>query len=44
MQLDAEEDVNVFYKPPVEPSSRPSEETGVDSRSATVIGTEDDDE
>ncbi len=27
MQLDAEEDEHVFYKPPVEPAARPSAES-----------------
>jgi sorting nexin-1/2 len=42
MQLDAEEDENAFYKPPVEPSARQSVETAVDSQAATVVGAEDD--
>lgn len=44
MQLDAEEDENVFYKPPVEPSARPSADSAVDSQAATVVGADDDDE
>jgi sorting nexin-1/2 len=42
MQLDAEEDENAFYRPPVEPSARQSTETGIDSQAATVVGVEDD--
>lgn len=44
MQLDAEEDENAFYKPPVEPSARLSAETSVGSTTATAVGAEDDDE
>jgi sorting nexin-1/2 len=44
MQLDAEEDENVFYKPPVEPTLRPSEETSVDSQIVNPVGAEDDDD
>lgn len=41
MQLDAEEDDQLFYKPPVEPVARPSEtgassETATDSQAAAV--------
>lgn len=35
MQLDAEEDDQVFYKPPVEPAARPSSETGLSGDTAT---------
>ncbi|TGO89484.1 hypothetical protein BPOR_0107g00100 [Botrytis porri] len=35
MQLDAEEDDQVFYKPPVEPAARPSTETGISGETAT---------
>lgn len=44
MQLDAEEDENAFYKPPVEPSARQLGETGVESQSTTVVGADEDDE
>jgi sorting nexin-1/2 len=44
MQLDAEEDENVFYKPPVEPTLRPTEEASVDSQLLTTVGAEDDDD
>ncbi|KIM95105.1 hypothetical protein OIDMADRAFT_45523 [Oidiodendron maius Zn] len=44
MQLDAEEDENAFYKPPVEPSARKSEETAVDSQAATAVGDDDEDD
>jgi sorting nexin-1/2 len=47
MQLDAEEDENVFYKPPVEPAARaPAEsaETAADSQAAAVVTAEDDDD
>ena len=44
MQLDAEEDENAFYKPPVEPSARQSEETAVDSQVATAVEAEEDDD
>lgn len=37
MQLDAEEDENIFYKPPVEPSARQSDER--DSSETTGTGT-----
>jgi sorting nexin-1/2 len=49
MQLDAEEDDSAFYKPPVEPTARPSGEssntgpTAVDSTAAAVITAEDSD-
>jgi sorting nexin-1/2 len=47
MQLDAEEDEHVFYKPPVEPTARPSDErlsgeTAAPS-TATTMASEDDD-
>ncbi|APA10187.1 hypothetical protein sscle_06g049570 [Sclerotinia sclerotiorum 1980 UF-70] len=35
MQVDAEEDEQVFYKPPVEPAARPSSETGLSGEAAT---------
>jgi sorting nexin-1/2 len=44
MQLDAEEDENAFYKPPVEPSARKSEETAVDSQAATAVRDDDEDD
>lgn len=34
MQLDAEEDANVFYKPPVEPAARASGETKLSGETA----------
>jgi sorting nexin-1/2 len=48
MQLDAEEDENAFYKPPVEPAAsssaaRLSGETAADSQAAATITAEDDD-
>lgn len=49
MQLDAEEDENVFYKPPVEPAARKSAETGmsgetaVEAQAAATITAEEDD-
>lgn len=47
MQLDAEEDENVFYKPPVEPTARatderPYEETATSSQAAATPTIEDD--
>jgi sorting nexin-1/2 len=44
MQLDAEEDENAFYKPPVEAAARPSEETAADSQAAAVVTAEGEDE
>jgi len=44
MQLDAEENEDVFYKPPVEPAARASTETVVDSQSAAMVTAEDDDD
>jgi sorting nexin-1/2 len=49
MQLDAEEDENAFYKPPVEPAARAtaerlSGETATDSKAAAMVTAEDDDE
>jgi sorting nexin-1/2 len=49
MQLDAEEDENAFYKPPVEPTARPpnerlSGETSVESQAAATITAEEDDD
>ncbi|KAH8665054.1 vacuolar protein sorting-associated protein-like protein vps5 [Tricladium varicosporioides] len=48
MQLDAEEDEQAFYKPPVEPAVRPGErrmsgDTAVDSQAAAVLTAEDSD-
>ena len=47
MQLDAEEDEQVFYKPPVEPTAQPSDErlsgeTATPSTAPTVVAEEDD--
>ncbi|TVY86145.1 Vacuolar protein sorting-associated protein [Lachnellula willkommii] len=42
MQLDAEEDGQAFYRPPVEAAARLSGETSVDSQAAGVATTEDD--
>lgn len=49
MQLDAEEDEQAFYKPPVEPAARAaterlSGETATDSKAAATITTEDSDD
>jgi sorting nexin-1/2 len=44
MQLDAEEDENVFYKPPVEPAARSTGEPTADSKAAATVTAEDDDE
>lgn len=44
MQIDAEEDENVFYKPPVEPAARASTESTVESQAPTVVATEEDDD
>jgi sorting nexin-1/2 len=35
MQLDAEEDDQAFYKPPVEPAARASDESGETAVAAT---------
>jgi sorting nexin-1/2 len=47
MQLDAEEDENALYRPPVEPFARPaaglSSEASVDSQAAATITAEDED-
>lgn len=43
MQLDAEEDENIFYKPPVEPSARASEQTTTEAQAAAIATAEDDD-
>jgi sorting nexin-1/2 len=43
MQLDAEEDENIFYKPPIEPSARASQETAVESQAAATIAAEEED-
>jgi len=47
MQLDADEDDNTFYKPPIEPSARRSEErssteTGSTTGSGTIVADDDD--
>ena len=48
MQIDAEEDDNAFYKPPVEPPARANErlsgDTASDSRAAATITAEDSDD
>ncbi len=45
MQLDAEENENVFYKPPVEPAARASaERPAEESRAVAVVTAEDDDD
>jgi sorting nexin-1/2 len=45
MQLDAEENEDVFYKPPVEPASKASAERPTEqSQVAAVITAEDDDD
>lgn len=47
MQIDAEEDENVFYKPPVEPAARQpteSSETAMDSHAAAASATDEDDD
>jgi len=47
MQLDAEQDENAFYKPPVEPAARKlASETAADPRSGAVVTAQelDDDE
>lgn len=49
MQLDAEEDEQAFYKPPVEPAARPSGErrmsgdTAIDSQAGAAATAEDSD-
>lgn len=48
MQLDAEEDDQVFYKPPVEPAARPSDtglsgDTATDSQAAAVATADEED-
>lgn len=43
MQLDAEEDDNIFYKPPVEPSAQsPPIESSQPQATATVTAEDDD--
>ena len=49
MQLDAEEDENAFYKPPVEPAARGDAErlsgdTATVSRAAVTLAAEDSDD
>jgi len=39
MQIDAEEDENVFYKPPVEPAARASTESAPESQAPTIVAT-----
>jgi len=48
MQLDAEENEEVFYKPPVEPAARPAAErlsgdTAAETESTSLLTTEDED-
>lgn len=42
MQLDAEENEDVFYKPPVEPSARPSVDESQHAPTAATTGEDDD--
>ena len=42
MQLDAEEDDNIFYKPPVEPSAKPAN-SEAEQQAVAVVNAEDDD-
>ena len=42
MQLDAEENEDVFYKPPVEPAARAAERSSEESQAAATITAEDD--
>jgi sorting nexin-1/2 len=44
MQLDAEENEDVFYKPPVEPAARAAERPAEQSQAAAVVTAEDDDD
>jgi sorting nexin-1/2 len=45
MQLDAEENEDVFYKPPVEPAARATaERSSEDSEAAAAVTAEDDDD
>jgi sorting nexin-1/2 len=47
MQIDAEEDENVFYKPPVEPAAHKSTEssdTATESQATAAVSAEDDDD
>ncbi len=45
MQLDAEENEDVFYKPPVEPAARASAERSAEaSQTAAVVIAEDDED
>jgi sorting nexin-1/2 len=45
MQLDAEENADVFYKPPVEPAARASaERSSEETQAAAPITAEDDDD
>jgi len=43
MQLDAEEDDNIFYKPPVEPSAQSPPSEATQPQAAAVVTAEDDD-
>lgn len=44
MQLDAEENENAFYRPPVEPAARASNDTAQQSQAAATITADDDDD
>ncbi len=47
MQLDAEEDENAFYKPPVEPAARKdvsNSEDSQDSQAAPILTTQEEDD
>ncbi len=44
MQLDAEENEDVFYKPPIEPAARAPERTSDDTLAVAQITAEDDDD
>jgi len=45
MQLDAEENEDVFYKPPVEPAARATaERSSEDSEAAATVTAEDDED
>jgi sorting nexin-1/2 len=45
MQLDAEENEDVFYKPPVEPAAKAlAERSSGDSQTAATVTAEDDDD
>jgi sorting nexin-1/2 len=44
MQIDAEEDENIFYKPPVEPAARASTESAPESQAPTIVATAEEDD